>query len=80
MTAWKRITIDAATAAALRSLAIAQIEGFTVLPSGDVAFLIDPEVATELESDRQPGEDDTELLRRIVKERAGIDVPRRRPN
>ena len=80
MTTWKRITVDAPTAAALRRLAITHLEGLTTLPNGDVVFLIDAEVAAELDRNRKPGEDDTELLRRIVKERAGIDVPRRRPN
>jgi len=45
-----------------------------------VTFLIDPEVAAQLEHLRQPGDDDTDLLRRILKERAGLEIPRRRPN
>lgn len=80
MTAWKRITVDPAVAAALRHLALTHLEGCTTLPNGDVTFLIDPEVAAELEHHRQPGDDDTELLRRILKERAGLEIPRRRPN
>jgi hypothetical protein len=80
MKGWKRITVDAAVAEALRGLAIGDMEGVTALPDGQVVFLISPEVAAELERQRQPGEDDNCLLRRVLKEQTGIIIPERRPN
>ena len=80
MSTWKRITVDAAIADAIRGLAISHIEGLTTLPNGDVAFLISQKVAAALERHRRPGEDDSELLRRMIRDVAGIEVPRRRPN
>lgn len=80
MKGWKRITVDAEVANALRGLAIGEMEGVTALPDGQVAFLIDPDVAAELGRQRQPGEDDSRLLRRVLKEQTGIIIPERRPN
>jgi hypothetical protein len=80
MKGWKRITVDAEVANALRGLAIGEMEGVTALPDGQVAFLIDPDVAAELDCQRQPGEDDSRLLRRVLKEQTGIIIPERRPN
>ncbi len=77
---WKRITVDAEVANALRGLAIGEMEGVTALPDGQVAFLIDPEVAVELDRQRQPGEDDSRLLRRVLKDQTGIIITERRPN
>jgi hypothetical protein len=80
MKSWKRITVDAEVANALRGLAIGEMEGVTALPDGQVAFLIDPDVAAELERQRQSGEDDSRLLRRVLKDQNGIIIPERRPN
>jgi hypothetical protein len=80
MKGWKRITVDAEVAHALRGLAIGEMEGVTALPDGQVAFLIDPDVASELERQRKPGEDDSRLLRRVLKDQTGILIPERRPN
>lgn len=80
MKGWKRITVDAEVANALRGLAIGEMEGVTALPDGQVAFLIDPDVAAELDRQRQPSEDDSRLLRRVLKDQTGIIITERRPN
>ena len=75
---WKRITVDAEVAAAVRRLAIGEFRRGEVQPNGDETFDIDPEVAATMEQFRQPGDDESMLLRRILKICAGIEVPPKR--
>jgi hypothetical protein len=76
----KRITVDAEVAAALRRRALGEFGGYHVEANGDITFEVDDEVAAELERYRQPGDDESTLLRRVLKQRAGIDVPPKKAN
>ena len=76
----RQITVDAEVAAALRRLAIGEFRGGEVHPNGDVTFEIDDEVEARMEQFRQPGDDDSTWLRRILKICGGIDLPPKKAN
>jgi len=76
----KQITINAELATALRRAAAGKLVGYHQHPNGDITFEIDAEVATKLDNHRQPGDDDSALIRRALKLCLGLEVPRTKPN
>lgn len=76
----KRITVDAAIAAALRRLATGELGGYQEHSNGDISFDIDEEVAARIDHERKPGEDDAAVVRRMIKENTDISLPPARPN
>ncbi len=74
------LTVDADVAAAMESLAIGEMRHYTRHPNGEISFEIDQDVQAALEQKRFPGESDSDLVRRLIKERTGVEIPQPKPN